>query len=110
MAEEMMMAQETGQPLVPNEQSSIEIDPDVDNHEIEASICRSWLISSAGRLAKVENPEGYKNVLLHMKAHMMIVQQQQMAMQPQTSGEVPPEKTKQPEKIKGEKDARSPIS
>jgi hypothetical protein len=113
--QEMMIAQQTGQPLAPNEQASIEVDPDVDNHKIEASICRSWLISSAGRLAKQENPEGYKNVLLHMKAHMMIMQQQmmqqQMQQQPQeVSGNAPPAKPKQSEKISGAKDARNPIS
>jgi hypothetical protein len=59
----------------PQEQSSVPIDVDVDNHQIEAGICKSWLISSAGRLAKQENPDGYKNVLLHMKAHLQQVQQ-----------------------------------
>jgi len=57
-----------------NGQSSVSIDSDVDNHQIEASICKSWLISSAGRQAKQENPNGYMNVLLHMKAHMMELQ------------------------------------
>lgn len=61
------------------EQPSVPIDPDVDNHQIEASICKSWLVSAAGRLCKKENPEGYKNVLLHMKAHMQIVNQQMAA-------------------------------
>ena len=59
----------------PQEQSSVPIDVDVDNHQIEAGICKSWLISSAGRLTKKENPDGYKNVLLHMKAHLVQVQQ-----------------------------------
>ena len=77
------MAQKSGQPPPPQpqEQPSVQIDQDVDNHAIEASVCKSWLISAAGRLAKVENPNGYKNVLLHMKAHMNIVQQQQKAQQ-----------------------------
>jgi len=64
---------EAGMPSVP-------IEPDVDNHEIHVRICRSWLISEAGRLAKIENPAGYENVLLHMKAHMQILAMQQ-AMQ-----------------------------
>ena len=35
----------------------------------------------AGRLAKRENPNGYKNVLLHMKAHTAVFHQQQQAQQ-----------------------------
>jgi hypothetical protein len=112
--EDIMLAQQTGQEPVPQEQTSIPIDQDVDNHQIEASICRSWLISSAGRLAKVENPNGYKNVLLHMKEHLVIVQQQMLAQlqqqQMETSGKPPAKKPKEPEKITGEKDARSPIA
>jgi len=70
----------TGQPAQPAELPSVEIDMIVDNHKIEADICRSWLISDAGRLAKIENPEGYKNVLLHMQQHVNALNEQ-MAMQ-----------------------------
>jgi hypothetical protein len=64
----------TGQmTLVP----SVDIDPMVDNNEIEADICRRWLVGDAGRLAKIENPDGYKNVLLHMKRHVDMIQMQQ---------------------------------
>lgn len=120
--EEVMMAAQTGQPM-PEGQPSVPIDEDVDNHQIEASICRSWLISMAGRQCKVENPNGYKNVLLHMKAHMLIVQQQMMQqMQAQAlqadagqktdnSGKVPAKKTGRSETVKnGESDARTPVS
>lgn len=58
---------------------SVEIDPDVDNHDIEADICRRYLVSAAGRQLKLDNPMGYKNILLHMKAHM---EQIQMSMMP----------------------------
>ena len=102
----------TGAPPIPIEFPSVEVDSDVDNHAIESSICRSWLISEAGRLAKIENPNGYKNVLLHMKSHIMITQEQMQAQSAQTSesqGKANPAKPKQSEKISGEKDARSPI-
>lgn len=80
--EEMMMSLEAGLPLpAETEVSSVEIDPDLDNHDIEADICRTYLISEAGRLLKVENPVGYKNVLLHMKAHMEMIKQAMMAQQ-----------------------------
>jgi hypothetical protein len=102
------------------EVSSVPIDPDVDNHAVEADVCRSWLVGQAGRLAKVENPLGYKNVLLHMKEHIEIVKQdmlaqmQQQAQQQQTpqgnSGSKPAKKPKQvePQLIEGESDVRVP--
>lgn len=124
--EDIIAAQESGQQIQPNEQSSVEIDPDVDNHEVEASICRSWLIGSAGRLAKQENPAGYKNVLLHMKAHNDIAAQQMQQRQLQEldqqlvakstkqTSEGPkasnPEKPKQSEKVSGESSERTPVT
>ena len=59
---------------------SVDIDPNVDNNAVQADICRRWAVSDAGRLAKIENPNGYTNVLLHMKRHID-VQQAMMAMQ-----------------------------
>jgi len=79
----MMMEQAAmmGQELPPQEMPSIEIDKEIDNHPIRFDICRGWLVSLAGRQAKVENPQGYKNVLLHAKLHLTELQ---MAMQAQT--------------------------
>lgn len=71
--EMIMMALAVGQEPQPIELPSIEVDQLVDNHDVEADICRKFLVSEAGRLAKVENPAGYKNVLLHMKAHMDLI-------------------------------------
>src|SRR5712664_613438 len=123
----LQSAQQGQQVQPPQEKSSVEIDVDVDNHQIEAMICKAWLVSPAGRLAKREKPNGYKNVLLHMKAHMMIVNQQMQAQQlhedqlrlagvkdKQKTSDVPgsanPAKPKQPEKVSGERNARSPIA
>lgn len=102
-------------PMGMEEMPSVEVDPFIDNHQVEAEVCRQWLVGDAGRLAKVENPAGYKNVLLHLQAHMMIMQQQmmqqQMAMQPPpnpSTGAVNgarPEKPVQNAPIKGEADA-----
>jgi hypothetical protein len=70
----------------PQEVPSVEVDPDLDNHMIGSEIDRNWLIGDAGRLAKIENPQGYKNVLLHYKMHKQFLAMQQMqaqmAMQP----------------------------
>jgi hypothetical protein len=88
MEQAMMMGMP---PPPPIELPSIEADFDVDNHLLEADICRRWLVSDAGRLAKLENPAGYKNVLLHMKMHKDIDAQMQMqAMMMQAPP--PPEK------------------
>jgi len=46
----------------------------VDNHQIEAEICRNWLVGEKGRQAKTDNPEGYKNILLHLQEHMKMLQ------------------------------------
>lgn len=69
----------TGDMMEP-EAPSVDIDPLVDNHPIHAEICKTWAVSLAGRQTKVENLEGYKNVLLHMQRHVMI-QEAMMAMQ-----------------------------
>lgn len=69
------------------EESSVPIDPIYDNHGIEFEIVRKWVISEAGRQAKEDNPEGYRNVLLHGQMHMMQMQMQQMAAQPADGAE-----------------------
>lgn len=77
--EEMVALEEAGQPSQQQEEfPSVEPDPDIDNHALRAEIDRTWLISSAGRLAKLENPAGYRNVLLHFKMHKMFEQQQML--------------------------------
>jgi len=78
---QILMGMQTGQMPQPTELPSVEVDPDVDNHDVEADICRTYLVSEEGRLLKVENPNGYKNVLLHMKQHMQIIQQSMMQQQ-----------------------------
>lgn len=79
--EQMITSELMGQEPQMNELPSVEVDPDLDNHDIEADICRTFLISEAGRLLKTENPAGYKNVLLHMKMHMEIIKQGMMQQQ-----------------------------
>jgi len=77
----------TGLPME-QEGPSVPIDPDIDNHSIQASICRGWAISEPGQLAKMENPEGYKNVILHLKDHVEI--ERLMMMEQQAQGEASP--------------------
>lgn len=99
-----------GQPF---EVSSVDIDPELDNHQIRFEIDRQWIISEAGRLAKQENPNGYQNILLHAKAHLAMIQQAQMA-QMQAEAEMnnknagPDKGAENPEKPK-ETDKKAPI-
>lgn len=68
-----------GQPtMIEEEGPSVSIDVEVDNHAVQASICKTWAVSEAGQLAKTEKPEGYKNVVLHLKMHLMAQQAEMM--------------------------------
>lgn len=64
-------------PQTGQEMPSVDIEPDVDNNEVEADICRKWLVSDAGRLAKLEQSDGYRNVLLHLQRHRDVIQAMQ---------------------------------
>lgn len=89
---------------------SVEIDPEFDNHQIQFEICRKWIISEAGRQAKIDNPEGYKNVLLHGKMHQMMVQQAQMqAQMTQAAGAPPDGSSKTPNKREVQTEKEAPI-
>ena len=74
------------------EMPSIPPDEDLDNHEVCIETCRQFLLSERGRVAKELNPAGYMNVMLRMRSHKLIIQQQQiqqqqqMAMMGQTNG------------------------
>lgn len=93
------------------EMPSVDIDVMVDNHKVEADICRRWLVSEAGRQAKTEKPKGYRNVLLHMQHHMIVLQKNQAVEQqqqvqgkgkPPQKGQVPPQKAPQDNPTEGD--------
>lgn len=71
--EDMIQAEVDG--IIPEEREepSVEVDPLMDNHAIEFEICRKFAISEAGQQAKVDNPEGYKNFLLHAVQHKQLI-------------------------------------
>ena len=62
--------------MPPPMESSVPIEPTLDNHEVEMITCQAWLKSDVGMQYKKENPAAYLNVLLHMQAHQMFVQMQ----------------------------------
>jgi hypothetical protein len=102
-------------PMAGNEMPSIEVDPTFDNPVIGFEIVRKWVISEAGRLAKIDNQAGYRNVLLYGQQYKMLQvqsQMQQQLMAPQDNGsggaapnEKPNKDTRAP--IKGENDVPS---
>jgi hypothetical protein len=55
----------------------------LDNHELEAGVCRNWLVSLEGQDSKLSNPQGYQLVYQHFIAHNQIVQQKMMEQQQQ---------------------------
>lgn len=48
---------------------SIPPEPDIDDHPVHIQTIKDWAVSSAGLQAKAAAPEGYANVVLHLKAH-----------------------------------------
>lgn len=77
----VMEARVMGQEVQPVETPSIPIDPIIDNNRIEWAIVRNWAVSEAGLLAKIENPNGYKNVILHGLLHKQELDKQMMMQQ-----------------------------
>lgn len=89
----IQQAQMQGQIIPPvQQQPSVPIDVELDDHVIEAFVLRQFLIGEAGRLAKIQNPEGYMNALLHYKAHNEQVQLMQMQQAQAQAAEQSPEK------------------
>ena len=106
----VMQAQQMGMPPPPPiELPSIEVDMDIDNHPLEADICRRWLVSDVGRLCKTENPNGYKNILLHMKMHKDADMQMQMQAQMRMQQQQPPGPTGEPPSRPPQKNAGVPL-
>ena len=68
-------AKEGGHPPLPKPadtvlyKSSVDIDVDFDDHEIEYATGKDWINSPEGQKCKVEEPEGFLNVRLHLLAH-----------------------------------------
>lgn len=99
--EEMFAAQSVGQEPTPLEEPSVPVE-EFDNHQVELEICIKWINSDAGQLAKLENPPGYKNVILHARMHkqaMMQEMMEQMAAQGSAPLENSKEDTKAPKDV-----------
>jgi hypothetical protein len=98
-------ALETGQMPQETELPSVDVDPIFDIHPIEFEVCRKWITSEAGRLAKTENGAGYRNMLLHAQLHHQFMMQAQMLQEQGNAPlESPKENTEVP--IQGEEDVQ----
>lgn len=78
-----------GDPNQPEMESSVQVEPLVDDHEVHAAVCRAFLVSEGGRQLKVDNADGYQNILLHMQAHMMLIAPISQPVQPNQPGSPP---------------------
>jgi len=80
----------------------VQVDPDLDNHEIHATTLRSWASSENGRKTKEINPQGWAMVMEHLQMHMMILEQIMMQQQANAAAQAaqtaPPKKGGQAEK------------
>ena len=77
-------------------QSTVPVDPEVDNHNTESEICLAWLKNDTGLATKEQNPAAWMNVRAHYMEHQMVIQQQMMQqyqqqMQMQSMGQQPQE-------------------
>jgi hypothetical protein len=64
------------------EESSIKVDLEVEDHDTEAMACWQYLNSPEGRKAKHDNPRGYMDVRLHFIAHVNAAKQKAAANAP----------------------------
>jgi len=51
----------------------VEVDPECDDHTVEAATCKWWLNSAKGQKCKRENPMGWRAVKEHMLKHLAAI-------------------------------------
>jgi hypothetical protein len=64
------------------QESTVPVDPEVDDNALEAAECKRWLNSDEGQQAKQFENGWYKDVRLHMLSHLRAAQQGPEAAQP----------------------------
>lgn len=88
--EQLAIMQSQG--MEPPEQSSVPIEPEIDDDEVHIRELVSFLSSNTGQDLKEIAPNRYKNCILHLvehKQHQEVLMMQQAVLQPQTEEEVP---------------------
>ena len=77
--------------------SSVPIDPDTDNHPVEAAECLRILNSPEGQQVKKERPEVWQDLKMHWQLHVQAFAAKMAVMQPPAAppgGTVPPQPPK----------------
>jgi hypothetical protein len=88
----------TADQIQPNaQQSTIPIDPDVDDHAVHIQVIKLFCVSPEGLYLKETNPAGYLNTILHLKEHEMAMQAAMQQQQPQQQQK--PQQQQQPLKV-----------
>lgn len=72
-------------------QSSVPIDPNVDDHAVHISTLQSFMVDLPGLDVLRENPAGYANLTAHLKMHQNALAVQTMSAQGGTPPGAPPE-------------------
>ncbi len=70
----------------------IEVEPQVDDHNMHTMTIKSWMNSDDGRDAKKINPQGYMLVMQHLQFHDMIIQEQMAQEAAQAAAMAPEQK------------------
>lgn len=92
-AEFYIMAQQ--QPVGQN-QSSVQIDIDVDDHQVHMMVLKDILVSPLGMQLYKDNPAAYENCIFHYRAHEMANQAKTIAPAENSgAGEQPPSASQQ---------------
>lgn len=68
---------QTGQPVF---QSSVPIEPMLDDDATHIAVAQGFCNSDVGQMMKRINPNGYQNIILHVQAHFQNKQQRDMQM------------------------------
>ena len=55
------------------DQPTVMPEPELDNHAIHIEVIRAWANGSVGQSVRENNPQGYANVIAHLKMHMTML-------------------------------------
>jgi hypothetical protein len=76
-----------GKPIM---NSSVPIEPEVDDDAIHISGCKEFLISDIGMQMHIDAPAQYQDIFTHMKAHMLNLMQTTAGQNQTPPGVAPP--------------------
>jgi hypothetical protein len=91
----------TSDQIQPNaQQSTVPIDPDVDDDNVHILVIKLFCVSPEGIYLKETNPAGYLNIILHLHEHQQHMQAMQAPLQ-QPVQQQPAQQQQQPQKPGG---------